>query len=168
MTAGHAAPPARLAEILLVDDNPGDVRLMREALREGNFPNRLSVAEDGEAALRFLRHDGAYADAPCPDLILLDLNLPRKNGRQVLDEIKSDRTLRRIPVIVMSTSTAEDDILGSYDGHANCYIKKPVHFDQFIRAVATLAAFWFGVVTLPGRPGGQPIGAAAAEKALPS
>ncbi|GEL73022.1 MULTISPECIES: response regulator [Myxococcus] len=139
-------------EILLVEDNPGDVRLTIEALKEGKVRNRLSVARDGVEALAFLRRQGAYADAAQPDLILLDLNLPRKDGREVLAEIKVDPALRRIPVVVLTTSKAEEDILRTYDLHANCYIAKPVDLEQFISVVRSIDDFWLSVVRLPPRP----------------
>ncbi|MBI4497864.1 MAG: response regulator [Chloroflexi bacterium] len=139
----------RPIEILLVEDNPGDVRLTVEALREGKVRNRLSVVMDGEEAVAFLRRQGQYAEAPRPDLILLDLNLPRKDGREVLAEIKADAQLRMIPVVVLTTSKAEQDILMSYHLHANCYITKPVDLDQFIVAVKSIEDFWLTVVTLP-------------------
>ena len=139
----------RTVEILLVEDNPGDVRLTREALKDGKIRNHLSVATDGEEAMRFLRREGIHADAPRPDLIMLDLNLPRKDGRQVLAEIKNDADLKRIPVVVLTTSEAEQDVLRSYDLHANCYITKPVDFEQFIRVVRTIEDFWLTIVKLP-------------------
>src|ERR687884_1433856 len=119
----------RAIEILLVEDSPGDVRLTREALRDGKVRNNLSVVTDGVEALAFLRREGRYADAPRPDLILLDLNLPKKDGREVLAEIKADPNLRRIPVVVLTTSEAEQDIVETYNLHANCYVKKPVDLD---------------------------------------
>ncbi|EPX60231.1 Two-component system response regulator [Cystobacter fuscus DSM 2262] len=140
----------RPIEILLVEDNPGDVRLTIEALKEGKVSNRLSVARDGVEALAFLRREGAHANAPRPDLILLDLNLPRRDGREVLAEIKADARLRRIPVVVLTTSKAEEDILRTYDLHANCYINKPVDLDQFISVVRSIDDFWLSVVRLPG------------------
>lgn len=136
-------------EILLVEDNPGDVRLTMEALKEGRLLNHVSVAEDGVEALAFLRQEGKYADEVRPDLILLDLNLPKKDGREVLAEIKEDPELRQIPVVVLTTSTAEQDVLGTYDLHANCYINKPVDFEQFIKVVKSVGDFWFSVVILP-------------------
>lgn len=136
-------------EILLVEDSPGDVRLTREALRDGRVLNRLSVVGDGEAALEFLRRAGPHAAAPAPDLILLDLNLPRKSGIEVLAEIKQDPALRRIPVVVLTMSSAEKDILRSYDLHANCYIVKPVDLGQFMSAVEQIEDFWLAVVKLP-------------------
>lgn len=136
-------------EILLVEDNPGDVRLTVEALKEGKVRNHMSVVTDGEKAMSFLRHQDGYADAPRPDLVLLDLNLPRKDGREVLAEIKGDPDLRRIPVVVLTTSKAEEDILRSYNLHANCYISKPVDLDQFISVVKSIEDFWFSVVRLP-------------------
>lgn len=143
------APDSRPVEILLVEDNPGDVRLTREALREGKVRNNLSVAQDGVEALAFLRREGAYAEAPRPDLILLDLNLPKKDGREVLQEIKTDAGLRYIPVVVLTSSQAEKDILRAYDLHANCYVTKPVDFEQFSQVVQTIENFWFTVVKLP-------------------
>lgn len=142
--------PGRPIEILLVEDNPGDVRLTIEALKEGKVSNRLSVARDGVEALAFLRREGAHGSAPRPDLILLDLNLPRRDGREVLAEIKADARLRRIPVVVLTTSKAEEDILRTYDLHANCYINKPVDLDQFISVVRSIDDFWLSVVRLPG------------------
>jgi two-component system, chemotaxis family, response regulator Rcp1 len=139
----------RLIEILLVEDNPGDARLTQEALREGKIYNRLHVVTDGEAAMAFLHRQGHYHHAVRPDLILLDLNLPRKNGQEVLAEIKSDLELRRIPVVILTTSAAEEDVNRSYDLHANCYITKPVDLAQFIKVVQLLNNFWFSVVVLP-------------------
>jgi CheY-like chemotaxis protein len=136
-------------EILLVEDNPGDVRLTREALRENKVNNSLYVAIDGVDALAFLRREGVYADAPHPDLILLDLNLPRKDGREVLAEIKSDPRLLRIPVVILTTSDSEQDIIASYDLHANCYITKPVDLEQFLSVVRSIEGFWLSVVKLP-------------------
>ena len=146
-------PLAKPVEILLVEDNPGDVRLLRELLREARAENHLSVAVDGVEALAFLRGDGRFARAPRPSLVLLDLNLPRKDGRAVLAEMKGDPALRRIPVVVMSTSAAEEEIARLYDLGANCYVTKPMDLDQFARVVAALEAFWLGVVELPGKPG---------------
>ena len=139
----------RPIEILLVEDNPGDVRLTIEALKEGKVSNRLSVARDGVEALAFLRREGPHANAIRPDLILLDLNLPKKDGREVLAEIKEDTRLRRIPVVVLTTSKAEEDILRTYDLHANCYITKPVDLDQFITVVKSIDEFYFTIVRLP-------------------
>jgi CheY-like chemotaxis protein len=138
-------------EILLVEDNPGDVRLTIEALHEGRFANIINVAVDGFEAMAFLRREGKYANAPKPDLILLDLNLPKKNGREVLAEIKTDSNLKRIPVVVLTSSQAEIDIVTTYNLHANCYITKPVDFEQFIRVVRSIEDFWFAVVKLPPR-----------------
>ena len=136
-------------EILLVEDNDGDVRLTIEALKEGKVRNKLSVARDGVEALQFLRREGAHAKAPKPDLILLDLNLPKKDGREVLEEIKNDPTLRRIPVVVLTTSQAEEDIVRTYDLHANCYITKPVELDKFLLVVKAIDDFWLDIVKLP-------------------
>lgn len=140
---------ASAIEILLVEDNPGDVRLTVEAFKENKMSNNLHVARDGEEALAFLRHEGEHSDAPRPDLILLDLNLPRKDGREVLAEVKSDEALCRIPVVILTTSEAEEDILRTYDLHANCYITKPVDLDQFIRIVKSIEEFWLTIVRLP-------------------
>ena len=136
-------------EILLVEDNPADVRLTREAFREGKILNNLVVAKDGVEAMDVLRGRGKFAGVPRPDLILLDLNLPRKDGREVLAEIKSDPTLMRIPVVVLTTSRAETDVLKSYNLHANCYVVKPVDLDQFITVVKSIDSFWLTAVTLP-------------------
>jgi CheY-like chemotaxis protein len=136
-------------EILLVEDNPGDVRLTREALMEGNVLNNLYVVQDGVDALAYLRHEEPFTDAVYPDIILLDLNLPRKDGREVLAEIKSDKKLRRIPVVILTTSKAEEDIIKSYDLYANCYITKPVDLDQFINVVQSINNFWFTIARLP-------------------
>ena len=136
-------------EILLVEDNPGDVRLTQEALKESKITNSLTVAKDGVEALEVLRREGVHADAPKPDVIFLDLNLPRMDGREVLSIIKEDPELRRIPVVVLTTSEAEQDVLRAYDLHANCYICKPVDLDQFIRVVRSIESFWLSVVKLP-------------------
>ncbi len=143
--------PRRTLRLLLVEDNPGDVRLTIEALKEGRVRNRLSVARDGVEAIAFLRRQGPHAQAPRPDLILLDLNLPRRDGREVLADIKDDAVLRRIPVVVLTTSKAEEDILRTYDLHANCYITKPVDLEQFISVVRSIDDFWLSVVRLPAR-----------------
>ena len=139
----------RPIEILLVEDNPADVRLTVESLKEGKVRNILHVVEDGEEAIFFLRKKGKYAEKPHPDLILLDLNLPKKSGHDVLAEIKGDDELKRIPVVVLSSSKAEEDIHRSYGLHANCYITKPVDLDQFIHVIKTVNNFWFSVVKLP-------------------
>ncbi len=144
-------PHCRPIEILLVEDNPGDVRLTREALKEGKVRNNMYVATDGEEALTFLRRQGRACRGRRPDLILLDLNLPKKNGREVLEEIKADPELKRIPVVVLTVSKAEQDVLKSYDLHANCYITKPVDLDQFIEVVKSVEDFWLTVVMLPPR-----------------
>jgi CheY-like chemotaxis protein len=136
-------------EILLVEDNAADVRLTQEALREGKVKNRMSVARDGVEALQFLRREGQFAQVPRPDLILLDLNLPRMDGRQVLAEIKADDDLRLIPVVVLTTSSAELDIVKSYALHANCYITKPVDLEQFVQVVKSIDDFWLTIVKLP-------------------
>lgn len=136
-------------EILLVEDNPGDVRLTREALKEAKVINNLNVIKDGMEALAYLRKEGPYAAAPRPHLILLDLNLPKRDGREVLATIKADEKLKRIPVVVLTTSQDEQDVLKSYNLHANCYITKPVDLDQFIRVVRSIEDFWLGIVVLP-------------------
>ena len=137
-------------DILLVEDNPGDVRLTQEALKEGKLINTLHVAADGVEAMDFLRCRGKFIDAPSPDLVLLDLNLPRMDGREVLQEIKNDPLLKRTPVIVLTTSSAEEDIFKAYDLHANCYITKPVDFLTFAKVVESIENFWFTIVKLPG------------------
>jgi chemotaxis family two-component system response regulator Rcp1 len=142
-------PDTRPVEILLVEDNPADVRLTIEALKDGKVLNNLTVASDGVEALEVLRREGQWADAARPDIVLLDLNLPRLDGREVLQEIKDDESLRRIPVVVLTTSADEQDILNSYDLHANCYITKPVDLDQFLVIVRTIEDFWLSVVRLP-------------------
>ena len=136
-------------EILLVEDNAGDVRLTKEALKEGKVYNNLHWAKDGVDALEFLRREGKHAKAPRPDIILLDLNLPKKDGREVLSEIKSDDQLKHIPVVILTTSKAEEDVLRSYKLHANCYITKPVDLGKFIVVVQSIDRFWLTVVTLP-------------------
>jgi two-component system response regulator len=136
-------------EILLIEDSPADILLTREAFEESRIFNTIHVVEDGVQAMDFLNKQGDYASAPRPDLILLDLNLPRKNGREVLAEIKADPDLRKIPIVVLTTSNAEEDILKAYDLNANCYVVKPVGFDNFMRAVQSIRHFWFSVVTLP-------------------
>ena len=136
-------------EILMVEDNPGDVRLAQEALRDGRVHNQLSVVADGVEALAYLRREGRYRDATRPDLILLDLNLPRKDGREVLGEIKADADLRRIPVVILTTSADERDVLSAYELHANCYVVKPVDLEQFITIVKSIENFWFEIVKLP-------------------
>lgn len=139
----------RPIEILLVEDNAADIRLTEEAMKEGRVRNQLRVARDGEEALAILRREGSYARHPRPDLILLDLNLPRKDGREVLSEIKSEPSLRRIPVVVLTTSRAEEDIMRSYNLHASCYIMKPVELDQFLAVARSIDHFWLSIVTLP-------------------
>ena len=146
MTSQKAGRPI---EILLVEDNPGDVRLTKEALKEGKVLNELRVAGDGEQALAFLHREGKHAQAVRPDLILLDLNLPKKDGREVLAVVKEDPTLRRIPVVILTVSKAEEDIIKTYDLHANCYITKPVDLEQFIQVVRSIEDFWLCVVKLP-------------------
>ena len=139
----------KLIDILLVEDSPGDARLAQEALRDGKLGNRIFHVEDGEEAMAFLRKEGAHADAPHPDLILLDLNLPRKDGREVLAEIKGDEDLRRIPVVILTISKEERDVMKTYDLHANCYITKPIDLEQFMTVVKSIEDFWLHVVKLP-------------------
>ncbi|MES2567769.1 MAG: response regulator [Bacteroidota bacterium] len=135
--------------ILLVEDNPGDIRLTKEAFKDGRIHNELNVVMDGEEAIFYLKKEGQYASAKTPDIILLDLNLPKKDGREVLAEIKTDPKLMRIPVIILTTSSAQVDIVNTYSNHANCYIMKPVDFNQFLDVVRTIENFWLTVVKLP-------------------
>ncbi len=139
----------KMVDILLVEDNPGDIRLTQEAMREAGMNNALHVAKNGHSALNFLRREGEFENAPRPDLVLLDLNLPKMNGKEVLRAMKDDSHLRRIPVIVLSTSDAIRDVLDSYDLHANCYINKPVDFDDFLRVVQSIGYFWLETAKLP-------------------
>lgn len=136
-------------EILLVEDNPGDARLTREALAHSKVKNNLHHVRDGEEAIAFLRRQGAYTDAPTPDLVLLDLNLPRRDGREVLEDIKNDPALMTIPVVILTSSQAEEDILRSYRLHANCFITKPVDLEQLTKVVQGIEQFWFTLVRLP-------------------
>jgi len=145
----NGATSGRPIEILLVEDNPGDVRLTVEGLKESKVRNNLHVARDGVEAMEFLRRTGRYGGAVRPDLILLDLNLPRMDGREVLAEVKSDAKLKTIPVVVLTTSRAEQDVLRSYELQANCYITKPADLEQFIAVVKSIDDFWFTIVTLP-------------------
>ncbi|HEX8551277.1 MAG TPA: response regulator [Abditibacteriaceae bacterium] len=141
----------RPIEILLVEDSPTDVLLAQEALEHAKMLNNLHVASDGIEAMEFLRREGSFADAPRPDLVLLDLNLPRKDGRQVLAEIKADENLKRLPVVILTTSKAEEDVHRAYGLHANCYICKPIDFDRFTEVVKSIEMFWFTIVALPTR-----------------
>lgn len=136
-------------EILLVEDNPGDADLAREALEGSKLINQLHVVDDGEKAMQFLHRQPPYADAPRPDVILLDLNLPKKDGREVLAEIKADPALRQIPVVILTTSRAEEDVLKSYELHANCYITKPINLERFMEVVKSIEDFWLSIVVLP-------------------
>ncbi len=145
----NGSAPGRSIDILLVEDNPGDVRLTIEGLKDSRVRNTLHVARDGAEAMQYLRREGQHADAPRPHLILLDLNMPRMDGREVLSEIKSDATLKTIPVVVLTTSRAEQDVLRSYELQANCFITKPVDLDQFLAVVKSIEDFWFTIVTLP-------------------
>ena len=139
----------RTVNILLVEDNPGDVRLTQEAFKEGNMPVNLGVVMDGVEALRYLRKQHPYESVPTPDLILLDLNLPKRDGREVLEEIKTDTKLRHLPVVVLTTSNSEQDILRSYNLYVNCYINKPVDFDKFFDIIKKIEEFWFHTAILP-------------------
>ena len=140
---------SKVVDILLVEDNEGDARLAKEAMRDSKIRNTLHHVTDGEEAMAFLRKEGKYAKAPRPDLILLDLNLPKKDGRQVLAEIKDDDELKRIPVVILTVSSAEEDILKSYNLHANCYITKPIDLSQFMKVVRSVEDFWLTIVKLP-------------------
>jgi len=140
-------------DILLVEDNPGDADLAREALNGSKISNKLYVVEDGEVAMKFLHKNNGYGDVPRPDLILLDLNLPKKDGREVLADIKADRHLKRIPVVILTSSHAEEDVIKSYNLHANCYITKPIDLGQFVKVVRSIESFWFSIVVLP--PNGE-------------
>lgn len=146
-----AATIGRPVEILLVEDNQPDVELTQEALEENKVRNNLHVVTDGESAMEFLRGEGKYSDKPRPDLILLDLNLPRKDGREVLAEVKADPGLKTIPVVILTTSQAEEDILRSYELQANCYVTKPVKLSEFIKVVQSIDHFWLSIVELPSR-----------------
>jgi CheY-like chemotaxis protein len=144
------AEAVRPIEVLLVEDDEGDVLMTREALDEGKVFNRLSVVGDGVEAIAYLRREQPYADATRPDLVLLDLNLPKRDGRQVLEEVKADPDLRRIPIVVLTTSEAEEDVLRSYDLHANAYVTKPVDFERFVEVIRQIDDFFISVVRLPG------------------
>ncbi|HEW78774.1 MAG TPA: response regulator [Phycisphaerales bacterium] len=149
MSVNSLLHPAGAITILLVEDNPGDVRLTREALKDGKLAVNLRVVQNGVEAMAFLRREGEYADAPRPDLMFLDLNLPKKDGREVLAEIKSNDGLKNIPVVVLTSSEADTDIAKCYNLHANCYITKPVDMEQFATVVQTVENFWFTIVKLP-------------------
>ena len=146
------ARPPQSVDILLIEDNPGDVRLIQEALQDGKLLNRVATVTDGQKALAYLRKEGSYAQATRPDLILLDLNIPRKDGREVLAEIKADPHLRSIPVVIVTSSQAEEDILRSYNTHANCYVTKPVDLEKFVSVVRAIEEFWVSIVRLPPKP----------------
>jgi CheY-like chemotaxis protein len=143
--------PSEPIEVLLVEDDPGDVLMTQEAFADYKIANRLTVVTNGEDAIAYMRKQGRFADAPTPDLVLLDLNLPRRNGREVLRDIKSDAMLRRVPVVILTTSEAEEDVLASYELHANAYVRKPVDFEQFVSAVRAIDDFFITVVKLPPR-----------------
>lgn len=145
----YSGPTSRPVQILIVEDNPADARLVREVMRDSKVLNEIHWVPDGVEALAFLRGQGKYADAPRPNLIFLDLNMPRKDGREVLAEVKADEQLKRIPIVVMTSSQAEEDVARAYDQHANCYVRKPIDFDQFHSVVKTLENFWFATVELP-------------------
>jgi chemotaxis family two-component system response regulator Rcp1 len=149
MTPSPNAHRGEPIEVLLVEDSPDDAELTIDALRDGRVRNRITHVEDGMQAMAFLRREGKYADAPRPDLILLDLNLPKKSGREVLAEVKQDPDLRRIPVVIMTSSDDEKDILAAYNLYVNCYVTKPVDLDQFIGVVKSIEQFWFSIVKLP-------------------
>lgn len=136
-------------EILLAEDSPGDVRLTQEAFKRGRVLNNMNIVSDGEDAMAFLHQEGKYANTPRPDIILLDLNMPRKDGREVLAEIKADNNLKYIPVVILTTSKSEEDVLRSYSNHANCYITKPINIDEFFKIVNSIEDFWFNIVRLP-------------------
>ncbi len=144
-------PPSQPIEILLVEDDPGDVLMTQEAFTDYKIANRLTVVSNGEDAIAYLRKQGRFADVATPDLVLLDLNLPRRDGREVLLDIKGDPDLRRIPVVILTTSEAEEDVIAAYDLHANAYVRKPVDFDQFVAAVRAIDDFFITVVRLPSR-----------------
>lgn len=141
----------KLIDILVVEDNPGDARLITEVLKSNEIHNSLNIVKDGVEAMDFLNQNGKFAAMPRPDLIFLDLNLPKKDGREVLTEIKSDDRLKQIPVVVMTMSQAEEDIVKSYSLHANCYITKPIDLDQFVKVVESIENFWFSLVKLPSK-----------------
>jgi CheY-like chemotaxis protein len=151
VTDSGADANGRLIRILLVEDSPEDVLLTRESLKEAKVANELLVVDDGESALDFVHRRGNYEDAPRPDVIILDLNLPRKDGREVLLELKEDPELKMIPVVILTTSASEEDVMSSYDHHANAYVRKPVTLDRFLEIAAVIDDFWLGIVTLPSR-----------------
>jgi len=151
----NGAPGTRPAEILLIEDNPADIRLTQEVFQEGKVAHRLHVVSDGERAMEFLRGEARYVGAPRPDLVLLDLNLPGKDGREVLSEIKQDPALRRIPVVVMTGSAAEADVYQAYDLSCNCYLAKPLDLAEFVKVVRSIEEFWLTIVTLPPRESRQ-------------
>jgi chemotaxis family two-component system response regulator Rcp1 len=142
---------SRAIEILLVEDNPGDARLTLEAFKEGKVLNNFTIISDGADALAYLRRQGPHADAVQPDLILLDLNLPKMDGREVLAEIKADERLKRVPVVVLTTSAAPEDVARAYGSHANCYVTKPVNLDDFLHVIQSIESFWLTLVKLPGQ-----------------
>jgi CheY-like chemotaxis protein len=149
MISAISERPGIAIEILLVEDSPGDVRLTQEALRDAKIQNNLQVVTDGEEAIAFLRRTGSYTEVPRPDLILLDLNLPKKDGREILAEIKADASLKTIPVVILTTSESEADILQSYQLHANCYITKPADLEGFMKIVRSIEGFWLSIVKFP-------------------
>lgn len=147
--AGSNRVGPRPVQILIVEDNPADARLVREVMRESKILNEIHHVLDGVEAMAFLRHEGKYKEVPRPNIIFLDLNMPRKDGREVLKEVKSSTEFRRIPVVIMTSSQAEEDIARAYDQHANCYVRKPIDFQQFYNVVMTIENFWFTAVELP-------------------
>lgn len=149
MTVSEISPTGTPADILLVEDNPGDIRLTQEAFKEGQISNTLHITTDGVEALEFLRKQGKYADATCPDIVLLDLNLPRMNGDEVLKEIRADPDLKHLPVIILTSSAAEEDVIESYELQANAYLMKPVDPAEFVETIRSFQEFWLSVVRLP-------------------
>jgi CheY-like chemotaxis protein len=139
----------KVVNILLVEDNPADARLIKEVFKDTNVNNKIHVAKDGVEAMEFLNKINEYSDAPKPDIILLDLNLPRKDGREVLREVKEDEDLKSIPIVILTTSSAKEDVIKTYRNHANCYITKPVDFDQFLKVINAIEDFWLKIVRLP-------------------
>jgi CheY-like chemotaxis protein len=151
VTDSAADAHGKLIRVLLVEDSPEDVLLTRESLKEAKVANELLVVDDGESALDFVNQRGDYEDAPRPDVIILDLNLPKKDGREVLQELKEDPELKHIPIVVLTTSTSDEDVLSSYKHHANAFVRKPVTLDRFLEITTVIDDFWLGIVTLPAR-----------------
>ncbi len=155
MTLGGTQMMADSVNILLVEDNPADARLIKEVFKDTKIRNKLYVVKDGVDAMTFLNQKDEYADMPRPDVILLDLNLPRKDGREVLKELKEDNALKRVPIVILTTSSAEEDIIRTYNNHANCYITKPVDFDRFLKVINSIEEFWLNIVKLPSHLNGD-------------